>query len=87
MAGHAGKAFSFSKETGEFVTSTYYYKEYPSWVKAWNAERIAFSYSGQSWKLMHARSAYRFGDCDDMPYETSFPGYGTCLPTSVWQIR
>ena len=25
MAGHAGKAFWFSKKTGEFVTSSYYY--------------------------------------------------------------
>ena len=29
MAGHAGKAFWFSKKTGEFVTSRYYYDEYP----------------------------------------------------------
>jgi hypothetical protein len=30
MASHAGKAFWFSKKTGEFVTSTYYYKDCPS---------------------------------------------------------
>ena len=29
MAGHAGKAFWFSKSTGEFVTSDYYYEQYP----------------------------------------------------------
>ena len=80
MAGHAGKAFWFSKATGEFVTSTYYYKEYPSWAKAWNAKQIAFSYSGKSWELMHDRSAYLFGNRDDMPYETSFPGYGRVFP-------
>ena len=80
MAGHAGKAFWFSKKTGEFVTSTYYYKEYPSWVKAWNAKQIAFSYSGKSWELMHDRSAYLFGNRGDVPYETSFPGYGRAFP-------
>ena len=80
MAGHAGKAFWFSKKTGEFVTSTYYYKEYPSWVKAWNAKQIAFSYSGKSWELMHDRSAYLFGNRGDVPYETSFPGYGRVFP-------
>jgi predicted AlkP superfamily pyrophosphatase or phosphodiesterase len=80
MAGHAGKAFWFSKKTGEFVTSTYYYKEYPSWVKAWNAKQIAFSYSGKSWEMMHDRSAYLFGNRGDVPYETSFPGYGRVFP-------
>jgi predicted AlkP superfamily pyrophosphatase or phosphodiesterase len=80
MAGHAGKAFWFSKKAGEFVTSTYYYKDYPPWAKDWNAKRIAFSYAGKSWELMHDRSTYQFGDRDDMPYETNFPGYGRVFP-------
>jgi len=80
MAGHAGKAFWSSNSTGEFVSSTYYYKEYPSWVKDWNAKRFASTYAGKSWELMHDRSAYRFGDRDDMPYETNFPGYGRVFP-------
>ena len=29
LAGHAGKAFWFSKAGGEFVTSSYYYDQYP----------------------------------------------------------
>lgn len=29
MAGHTGKAFWFSKATSQFVTSSYYYDEYP----------------------------------------------------------
>ena len=37
--GHVGKAFWFSKSTGEFVTSTYYYDDYPQWVKQWNAAK------------------------------------------------
>jgi len=32
MAGHAGKAFWYSTNTGDFVTSTYYYDAYPDWV-------------------------------------------------------
>jgi predicted AlkP superfamily pyrophosphatase or phosphodiesterase len=80
MAGHAGKAFWFSKNTGEFVTSTYYYKDYPSWVKGWNAKRIAFSYAGKSWELLHDRSTYLFSHRDDMAYEINFPGYGRVFP-------
>ena len=32
MAGQAGKAFWYSKKSGEFVTSSYYYDAYPDWV-------------------------------------------------------
>jgi arylsulfatase A-like enzyme len=80
MAGHAGKAFWFSKKTGEFVTSTYYYKDYPLWAKDWNAKRSAHSYSGKSWELLHDRSTYLFGGRDNMPYETNFAGYGRVFP-------
>ncbi len=61
MAGHGGKAFWFSKKTGEFVTSTYYYKDYPAWAREWNALKLASSYSGKSWELLHDPSTYLFG--------------------------
>ncbi|MBW2634780.1 MAG: alkaline phosphatase family protein [Deltaproteobacteria bacterium] len=41
MAGHVGKAFWYSTNTGDFVTSTYYYDTYPDWVGKWNAQRKA----------------------------------------------
>jgi len=80
MAGHAGKAFWFSKANGEFVTSSYYYDQYPEWVKAWNARKPAQAYAGKSWELMHDSSRYLFGDSDDREYETDFPGYGRTFP-------
>ncbi len=80
LAGQAGKAFWFSKAGGEFVTSSYYYDEYPEWVKAWNARKLAQAYAGKSWKLMHDPSKYLFGDSDDREYETDFPGFGRTFP-------
>jgi predicted AlkP superfamily pyrophosphatase or phosphodiesterase len=80
LAGHAGKAFWFSKSSGEFVTSSYYYAQYPAWVNAWNARKPAAAYAGKSWELMHEPSAYRFGEADDREYETDFPGYGRTFP-------
>ena len=80
LAGHAGKAFWFSKASGEFVTSTYYYKRYPDWVDAWNARKPALAYSEKSWQLLHPRSTYLFGNADDREYETDFPGYGRTFP-------
>ena len=80
LAGHAGKAFWFSKAGGEFVTSSYYYDAYPEWVKAWNADKPAQAYAGKSWELMQDSSKYLFGDSDDREYETDFPGFGRTFP-------
>jgi predicted AlkP superfamily pyrophosphatase or phosphodiesterase len=80
LAGHAGKAFWFSKSSGEFVTSSYYYDRYPDWVVAWNAGKPAQRYAGRSWNLMHDPSRYLFGDADDKDYETDFPGFGRTFP-------
>ncbi|KPK52807.1 MAG: alkaline phosphatase [Thiotrichales bacterium SG8_50] len=80
MAGHAGKAFWFSKSSGEFVTSTYYYEKYPDWVTAWNARKPAAAYAGKSWELSQAPAKYLFGDADDREYETDFPGFGRTFP-------
>lgn len=80
LAGHAGKAFWFSKQNGEFVTSNYYYEKYPDWVKEWNAGKPAQAYSGKSWELLHPADQYLFGDADDREYETDFPGFGRTFP-------
>jgi predicted AlkP superfamily pyrophosphatase or phosphodiesterase len=80
LAGHAGKAFWFSKSSGEFVTSSYYYDRYPEWVNAFNAGKPALRYAGKSWELGQAPSDYLFGDADDRDYETDFPGFGRTFP-------
>jgi predicted AlkP superfamily pyrophosphatase or phosphodiesterase len=80
LAGHAGKAFWFSKASGAFVTSSYYYDKYPGWVMKWNARKPALLYAGKSWELMHDRSSYLYGDSDDQHYETDFPGFGRTFP-------
>ena len=80
MAGHAGKAFWFSKSIGQFVTSDYYYDRYPDWVDAWNAGNPVAAYAGKSWELTHPAADYLFGDADDRAYETDFPGFGRTFP-------
>jgi len=82
MAGHAGKAFWFSKSSGEFVSSSYYYDRYPAWVNAFNQLKLPKNYDGKSWELMHDKSNYLFGDADDKPWETDLGGYGRVFPHS-----
>lgn len=80
MAGHAGKAFWFSKAVGEFITSKFYYEQYPDWVVQWNARQLPFQYAGKSWNLLLEKSSYRNAEFDDQPYETDLPGYGRVFP-------
>ncbi|KII75288.1 alkaline phosphatase family protein [Vibrio renipiscarius] len=58
LGGHAGKAFWFSKATSDFVTSNYYYQQYPDWVEEWNAQDHPNRYSGQQWQLTLERDKY-----------------------------
>jgi len=80
MAGHTGKAFWFSKKSGEFITSKFYYDKYPKWVADWNAQKPANKYVGKSWELLHDKSTYMFGAADDRSFETALPGYGRTFP-------
>ncbi len=80
MAGHAGKAFWFSKAKGEFVTSSYYYERYPDWVVTWNQKAVPRAYANTSWTLLADLARYLFGEDDDQPWETDFPGFGRVFP-------
>ena len=80
LAGHAGKAFWFSKSSGKFISSTYYYDEYPKWVEAWNNQKHATKYAGTSWELLYDKSTYTQGEFDDMPYEIEMPVFGIVFP-------
>jgi predicted AlkP superfamily pyrophosphatase or phosphodiesterase len=80
MAGHAGKAFWFSKSAAAFVTSNYYYAAYPEWVAAFNRARPALRYAGRAWQLLREPASYRFGAADDQPWEEALPGWGRSFP-------
>ena len=80
MAGHMGKAFWFSKNSGEFVTSSYYYDNYPEWVLNWNAAKPTEKYHQASWQLMQAKQNYVFAKQDEQPWETKLPGFGRTFP-------
>ncbi|PQP33092.1 hypothetical protein C6A36_01050 [Desulfobacteraceae bacterium SEEP-SAG10] len=81
--GHAGKAFWFSKSSGHFVTSTYYYNDYPAWVKQWNAAKPADAFKGKSWDLLKDRATYVHGQMDDRPYEADLKPLGRVFPHSL----
>jgi predicted AlkP superfamily pyrophosphatase or phosphodiesterase len=53
MAGpRADGAYWYESETGRFVTSSYYTREIPDWLEAWNAKRLPDSYAGRLWERL-----------------------------------
>lgn len=86
MAGHGGKAFWYSTDSGDFVSSRYYYDSYPDWVRRWNAERRAEAHSGGAWELSHDPATYLLGARDDRPYETDLEGYGRVFPHPFGEV-
>lgn len=72
-SGHmADGAYWFDGQSGNFVSSTYYFSELPGWVQEFNAGRPADKYAGQDWlghkmpsagpQLYAAVDASPFGD-------------------------
>lgn len=80
MAGHVGKAYWMSVETGAFQTSTYYHQTYPQWVLSWNADRPADALVGKSWELRDPAESYLLAAQDDRAYETDLKGFGRTFP-------
>src|SRR3990167_1713890 len=78
LAGHAGKAFWFDKKHGGFVSSGFYYQQYPNWVDNWNA---AYHPKNETWKLMSERSSYRFAKV--RPIQNHFPHFGDTFPHTL----
>ena len=60
--GHEGAAFWYSRKTGRFITSTYYYEQMPAWVADWNRDHGAGTYGGQVWRLSQDEDEYAYAD-------------------------
>jgi len=80
LAGKGGKAFWMSTDSGDFVTSAWYYVAYPEWVAQWNAERKASAHAGTTWELLNDKESYLLAAQDDRPYETDLRGFGRTFP-------
>jgi len=67
--GHLGKAFWYSKKTGRFISSSYYYNQLPEWATSWNKQESADRYLAEKWRLMQKQASYRASDRDDRAFE------------------
>lgn len=54
LGGRLGKAYWMDDQSGAMTSSTYYHRELPAWVAAWNARREADRYLGARWEPVGA---------------------------------
>ncbi|MEO6625714.1 MAG: alkaline phosphatase family protein, partial [Burkholderiaceae bacterium] len=81
MTGHrADAAYWFHGKSGRWVTSTYYAKELPGYMRAINEGNSISQYAGQEWKLLLNSAAYQHYYPDDYPEERDPEGLGKAFP-------
>lgn len=69
-AGHAANgAYWYDSKSGDFITSTYYTKELPQWVKDFNAKKMVDKYYAQNWNTLYPVNTYAQSTSDEKAYE------------------
>jgi predicted AlkP superfamily pyrophosphatase or phosphodiesterase len=80
-AGHAANAaYWFDDANGAFITSTYYMKDLPLWVKQFNDKKLPDQYLRRDWNTLYPINTYNESTTDEKSYETNFPSGGTTFP-------
>ncbi|MBI2722590.1 MAG: alkaline phosphatase family protein [Bacteroidetes bacterium] len=70
-AGHAANgAFWLDEESGNFVTSNWYMKELPQWLKTFNEKAMAKKYLAEGWNTFTHLQGYTASIADDNNYES-----------------
>ncbi len=72
--GHTGQAYWFDYDTGDFISSTHYHQELPSWVRGFNERGLVAEYLTRQWTPLLPESRYVASLPDDNPYEAPFAG-------------
>lgn len=71
-AGHAANAaFWYDEITGNFISSSWYIKELPSWVNAFNNKNLPKVYLTKGWQTIYPISSYSNSIADNNNYEAS----------------
>lgn len=80
-AGHLGQAYWYDGKSGNFITSTYYADELPSWVKKFNKRKLPEKYLSGKWETLYDISTYTASGPDKTSYEREpSKGQGAVFP-------
>jgi len=76
-AGHAANAaYWYQGSTGNWITSTYYMKEVPSWIADYNKLKLANKFYAKNWETLYPINTYVNSTKDENAYEgktSTFP--------------
>lgn len=78
-AGKTGTAYMYMSQSGQFASSTFYMKEHPAWVNAFNAAKPADRYFKTQWKPVLDEAAY----ARSIPDEQKWFARGGKLPMTM----
>ncbi|MBC7914923.1 MAG: alkaline phosphatase family protein, partial [Pyrinomonadaceae bacterium] len=74
-AGHsADAAYWYDDLTGNWITSTYYRANLPTWVETFNNQKLVDKYLSQKWTTLYPLETYKQSSPDNSPrYEGKYP--------------
>ncbi len=68
-AGHFANRAYWLSNNGNFISSTFYGKDFPQWVTSYNQEKKHMKYIQEGWKLLKDPTVYKESLTDENPYE------------------
>jgi len=68
LAGHAGSAYIYMRQTGRFASTSYYMPRHPAWVDAFNDRKLADGLFGAHWTPLLPEMAYARSLADGQPW-------------------
>jgi predicted AlkP superfamily pyrophosphatase or phosphodiesterase len=81
--GHsANGSYWYDGNSGNFITSSYFMQELPTWVTAFNQKKWVNNYYEKGWSLLYPISSYTQSTSDDKNYETATLG-GQSFPYNL----
>ena len=89
-AGHsANAAYWYDSKSGSFITSTYYMKELPEWMKTFNARKLVDTFYARNWNTELASNVYiKYCDGDNNDYESKpFGKDALTMPYNLQQFQ
>lgn len=86
-AGHFADAAYWFDNSGDWISSSYYMKDLPQWVKNFNKQKLAEKYLKQDWNTLYPIETYKQSIEDNNPYEGKFKGTQTpTFPVKTSQL-
>ncbi len=86
--GHSSNGtYWFDNATGGWISSSFYMKELPQWVKKVNDKKWAEQYLKQGWNTLYPINTYTQSSVDSNAYEGKVPSEDLSFPHQLSQVK